>query len=79
MTCPRCEKGTIIKIQFRKDGRLAHLCDVCGAIWFAGEEVSSNTSHFLHSFSSDDDREYIIEEVDEKDYEHRPAKYVDYK
>lgn len=79
MICPKCNEGTITKIKFKKTGRLAYLCDVCGTLWFEGESIKFNTGHTLEAYSQVEGREYTIEELEEKDQNHQPARYKNYK
>lgn len=79
MICPKCDEGTIVKIRFKKNGRPAYLCDVCGTLWFEGENIKFNTGHTLDSYSQTQDIEYEIEELQEKDQDHQPARNKNYK
>ncbi len=75
MICPKCDEGTIIKIKFKKTGRQAHLCDLCGGLWFEEENIKFNTGHTLESYSRKEDTEYAIDELQEKDQDHQPVRY----
>lgn len=67
MMCPKCEEGTIRKILFKKDNRTGFLCDFCGAVWFEGENISFASGHTIQSLTKDDEIEYSLVDVDEKD------------
>ena len=79
MTCPKCEEGRLIKVKLKKDQSIAFLCDFCDAIWFDGEVIKDTSGHTFRSFTQGDALEYTIEESEEKDQEHRSAKYVENK
>lgn len=72
MICPKCEEGTIVKIRFKTNGRFAFLCDFCDALWFEGEDINIATNHTLRSFTQEQELEYSIEEINEKDQDHQP-------
>lgn len=74
MTCPKCEEGIIEKIKFKKDGSIAFLCDSCESLWLENENISVKSIHTLSSFSKDQDIEYTIEKLSEKDQDHEPIK-----
>lgn len=78
MVCPKCNEGTITKIKFKRNGKQAHLCNLCEALWLEGENINSNSSHTLKSYSQSEDIEYAIDELEEKDQDHQPAgnKYI---
>lgn len=76
MNCPKCEKGTIDKIIFKKSNKGAYVCDFCEALWFEGENVEITSNHTLSSFSQDEDLGYTIEEINEKDQDHQPARKI---
>lgn len=75
MKCPKCDEGTIVRIRFRENGNLAFLCDFCDSLWLDGEDINFNTGHTLHAYTHGDQMEYIVEDIEEKDQEHQPAKY----
>lgn len=68
MLCPKCEKGNIRKIVFKKSGDMGLLCDFCDTTWLDDEEVTSNSGHSILSFTKDGDMEYTYS-VDEKSEE----------
>ncbi len=72
MVCPKCGEGNIIKIKFKKSGKIAFLCDFCDELWFEGEHIKENTGHTLKSFTEEEDIGYTIEELREEDFEHQP-------
>lgn len=79
MTCPRCEEGTLVRIIFKETGKRAYLCNFCESMWFEGTDISSNTAFMLRSYQRGIEREYTLDEVEDKDFEHRPARYVHYR
>ncbi|HVZ58589.1 MAG TPA: hypothetical protein VG935_02450 [Patescibacteria group bacterium] len=48
---------------------------MCQAFWLEGDVVSSQSAHFLPSFASGQDKEYTLEEAEDKDQEHRSVFY----
>jgi hypothetical protein len=76
MICPKCEEGAVNKIVFKENGKRGSLCDFCDAWWFEGETIGIMSNHTLSSFSKREDLEYTIEEIDEKDQEHRPIRKI---
>ncbi len=79
MVCPKCNEGTIIKIKFKRNGRQAHLCYLCEALWFEGENINSNSGHTLKLYSQTEEIEYAIDELEEKDQDHQPARNKNYR
>lgn len=79
MVCPKCNEGTLTKIKFKKNCRPAHLCNLCEALWLEGENVKFNTGHTLKLYSQTDDAEYSIDELEEKDQDHQPARNKNYR
>ena len=79
MKCPKCEEGTIVTIKFKKTGKSAFLCDFCQTVWFEGEDIALSTGHQLKTYTNSEDREYTLEEAEEKNQEHQPAVHKDYK
>lgn len=80
MRCPKCEEGELVKIKFTHNNAIAYLCDFCSRFWFDDEEISPRSSgHALKSHSGEKDLEYKLIEIDKKEQDHKPAKYVDYK
>lgn len=75
MICPKCSEGTITKIKFKKTGRQAHLCNLCGGLWFEKENIKSNTGHTLESYSQTEDIEYAFEDLSEKDQDHQVVRF----
>lgn len=71
MQCPVCENGEIKKIIFKKTQKKAQLCDICGALWFEGELVTSAFPRTIVEYSQDQDIAYVFEELDEKDQDHQ--------
>ena len=72
MVCPKCEEGEIKKIKFKETGMIGFLCDYCDALWLEGERIAVTSNRTLRSYTRDEDLEYSIEELDEKDQEHQP-------
>lgn len=79
MKCVRCEEGTLVRIKFKETGLRAFLCDYCESIWFEGRDISPNTAFMLRTFQRGIDREYTLDEAEDKDQEHRPARHVNYR
>jgi bifunctional N-acetylglucosamine-1-phosphate-uridyltransferase/glucosamine-1-phosphate-acetyltransferase GlmU-like protein len=75
MVCPKCEEGKVKKIILKQGQKEAYLCDICEALWFEGENIKNHTAHTLRSYSQGENIEYSVEEAEEKDQEHRSAKY----
>ncbi|MDO8583039.1 MAG: hypothetical protein Q7R51_00730 [bacterium] len=76
MNCPKCEKGTIDRIIFKKSNKGANVCDYCESLWFEDEDIGIASGHALSSFSEDEDLGYTIEEINEKDQDHQPARKI---
>jgi transcription elongation factor Elf1 len=76
MTCPRCEEGQLITIALKMRGEEAVLCDFCETLWLKGEEIKYDTGH---PYNETRDYEYIIEEAEDRDQDHRKAAYPEYK
>lgn len=79
MRCVRCEEGTLVKIRFKDSGKGAYLCDFCESLWLEGTHVSLGTGYLLDSYQRGVEREYTLEENEDTDQEHRPARYVGYR
>lgn len=79
MICPRCEEGQLLKIALKMTGEEATLCDFCETLWLKGEEIKYNTGHPYDEAKYVADREYTVEEAEEKDQEHRKAAYPKFK
>lgn len=79
MTCPKCNEGTIVRIRFKKTGKMAYLCDFCETVWFEGEDINFNTGHAFESYTGGHGLEYTIDEIHEKDQDHQPVDYTDYR
>lgn len=76
MNCPKCEKGTIDKIVFKKSNKGAYVCDYCEALWLEGEDIGIKSNHTLSSFSQDEDLGYTIADASKKDQDHQPARKI---
>ena len=74
MICPKCEEGEIIKIRFLYNGTIAFLCRFCDTLWFDREHIDAITGHDFNAFSQDQDFEYTVEELAEKDQDHQPVR-----
>lgn len=79
MRCIRCEEGTLVKIQFKETGKRAYLCDFCESLWLEGMDISLGTGFMLNSYQRGVEREYTLDEIDEKDQNHKSVHYVRYK
>jgi len=79
MKCVRCEEGTLVKIRFKESGKSADLCDFCGAMWLEGMTIALGTGFMLNSYQSGIEREFILDEAEDKDQEHRSARYTQFK
>lgn len=75
MVCPKCEEGTIVKVKLKKNGKVAYLCDFCERMWFEGEDIDKDAGHTLGSHQNGE-REYTIGELEEKDQNHKPVRFV---
>lgn len=75
MVCPKCEEGTIVKVKLKKNGKVAYLCDFCERTWFEGENIGKDPGHTL-STHQNGEREYTLEEREEKDQDHRQVRFV---
>lgn len=62
MMCPVCDKGVVIKIRFRRTRELAAVCDMCDSLWFEPEYIHSETAHTFHSFTRDEEFEYVSDD-----------------
>lgn len=71
MICPKCQEGRINKITFKKDNRIAYVCDYCESLWLEGEKIGPSSSHTLTSFS-ERDLDFSYEEATKKDQDHQP-------
>ena len=78
MICPKCDEGKMTRVRFKTTERNAYLCDLCEALWFVGEEIGITTAHTLSAHRGED-VEYSLDENEDKDQEHRSARYVHYK
>ena len=74
MICPKCEEGTIVKVELKKNGKIANLCDFCERMWLEGENIGKDAGHALSSYKNGE-REYTIDDLEEKDQEHKPARF----
>ncbi len=76
MICPKCEEGELTKIHFTKSGKAALLCEVCGTVWFDGEEVKEQTGHMIESLTLDDGMEYtFVDPAEDEEEEDELASY----
>jgi hypothetical protein len=74
MKCPKCDEGTLMKIQFKPNGKIAYHCNFCDALWFDNERIAVTTGHTLRTFTQGEEDEF--EEYDEQDEDHRPIQSV---
>jgi uncharacterized Zn finger protein len=79
MICPKCEGGTIKEIIFKKDKRVASLCDFCGAVWYEDESIGMNTGHYIHSLTKGDDMVYTFIDADANNEELKSVMYSEFK
>lgn len=75
MTCPKCEDGTIKKLSFKNIPKTAYICDSCNSMWFENEKIDFNTGQLFSSISGDEDLEYSINELSEKDFNSKSVMY----
>jgi len=73
MVCPKCNEGVIVKIKFKKTGRIAYLCDFCESMWFEGETMDLTTGHSFEAYKETEGSEYSVTELSEKSQEYQPA------
>ena len=67
MKCPRCEEGTLSKIRFLSDKKIAYLCDYCRNFWYENEHIDNLTSHSLDENAKSKEIPEEFEYLDEKD------------
>lgn len=79
MKCVRCEEGTLVKIRFKQSGKNAYLCDFCESLWLEGTDISLGTGFMLNSYQRGVEQEYTLDEAEDKDQEHRSARYMHYR
>ena len=65
MQCPKCEREKLQDIRFKKDSRLAYLCDICSTVWYMGEEINPFTGRLITLVTDGQDREYTFDMIDE--------------
>jgi hypothetical protein len=65
MICPKCDEKAIRKIQFKKSGIYAFVCDVCKSLWFAKNVIDASNATSYDLYTQNDDYEYMYEDVDD--------------
>jgi len=75
MICPKCDEGKIGKILFKKGEQIGFLCDFCATVWFEGETIHATTGHVMQSLSKNNEMEYTIVDIDEKDADAKSVMY----
>jgi uncharacterized Zn finger protein len=73
MYCPKCGEGQLIRIILKMTGEDATLCDYCDTLWLKGEMISEATGH---DYYVQGHKEYLIDPSEEKDHDHKDAKYT---
>ncbi len=79
MVCPRCEEGTLNRMSFKNSGKQGYLCDFCNTVWLENENLNRNTGHPFDSLNQGESIEYILEEAEDKDQEHRSVQFPESK
>lgn len=79
MICPKCEEGTIKKVSFKSKKEIAYICEFCNSMWFEKERIGFDIGSIFSAISTERDTEYSIDDLDEKDQDHRSAAFVTYK
>lgn len=79
MICPKCKEGNIKKIFFKKTEKIAYLCELCGAVWFQGKDVTIDSNKTIQSLTKDGDMEYTFVDFDGSDEEFKSVMYPKYK
>ncbi|OGH13160.1 MAG: hypothetical protein A2687_05235 [Candidatus Levybacteria bacterium RIFCSPHIGHO2_01_FULL_38_26] len=73
MTCPKCDEGKIVKVKIKKTGKVAFMCDFCERIWLEGEDIGRDPGHVMGT-NRNGEREYTLDDLEEKDQEHKSAR-----
>lgn len=60
MKCPKCEEGTLKKIELRTEKTTCILCEFCNTFWEEGERVSRDTGKPFEDLTEGDAREFHI-------------------
>lgn len=78
MKCQKCEEGMISKIMFKKDQKIAYLCEFCGRVWFENEDIAVSPGHMIQALTKGGEMEYTF--VDrEKDENSKSVMYPKFK
>ena len=77
MKCPRCEEGTIKKVNFKRDNKNGYICDFCATVWLDNENITAQNGHPYDAVNHGGFMEYSLEESEELDQEHRDIMYSD--
>ena len=79
MICPKCELGEIKKVVFKKNERMAFLCESCGTVWTDDENISAQTGHLIQSQTRDGDTDYSFIDVEDGNEDNRSVRYPKFK
>ncbi len=60
MRCPKCEEGTLKKIELRTQNSTCILCEFCNTFWEEGERVTQDTGKPFEDLTEGDAREFHI-------------------
>lgn len=58
---------------------MAFLCEYCGAVWDANENINVLTGHMIQTKTQDDEFEYSFIDVDEKNEDKKSVMYSKFK
>lgn len=75
MKCPKCEEGTLKKIELSKYKTVCLLCEFCNTFWEEGESVSQNTGKPFEDLTEGDMKEFHISPIEVDDPEDKEVKY----
>jgi len=59
------------KIRFKKNGKIAYLCDTCETFWYADEHISVLSGKLMTDNKGEMEVTEEFEDIEEKDQDHK--------
>lgn len=76
MKCPKCEEGTLKKIELKTHEITCLLCEFCNTFWEEGESVGQSTGRPFEELDEGDMKEFHITPVTTSDPENAEVEYT---
>lgn len=75
MKCPKCEEGTLKKIELKAHSVTCLICEFCNTFWEEGERVAQNTGRLFEDLDEGDMKEFHITPAETADPEDKDVEY----